>query len=66
MSMKTIGVIRASVGIAAIAIVTLVALSYGVDSDLAKWAILGIGAIAVGAESLTAWIGTKKSRDENK
>ena len=59
MSEKTIGAIRASVGIAAIAIITVVALSVGIDNDLAKWAILGIGAIAVGAESLAAWVGNK-------
>jgi len=60
MSDKTIGAIRASVGIAAIAIIMIVALSVGVNSDLAKWAIAGIGAIAVGAESLAAWIGGKQ------
>ena len=59
MSEKTIGAIRASVGIAAIAIITVVALSVGIDNDLAKWAIMGIGAIAVGAESLAAWVGSK-------
>jgi len=59
LSEKTIGAIRASVGIAAIAILTIVALSVGVDSDLAKWAILGIGAIAVGAESLATWVGSR-------
>lgn len=59
LSEKTIGAIRASVGIAAIAIITIVALGTGVDGDLAKWAIMGIGAIAVGAESLAAWLGAK-------
>jgi len=61
MSEKTIGAIRASVGIAAIAIITVVALGMGIDSDLAKWAIFGIGAIAVGAESLTTWINGRRS-----
>ena len=61
MSEKAIGAIRASVGIAAIAIICVVALGCGVDGDLAKWAIAGIGAIAVGAESLAAWLGVKKS-----
>lgn len=61
MSEKTIGAIRASVGIAAIAIITIVALGMGVNGDLAKWAIMGIGAIAVGAESLTAWLGSRES-----
>ena len=59
MSDKTIGAIRASVGIAAIAIICIVALSVGIDGDIAKWAIMGIGAIAVGAESLASWVGAK-------
>ncbi len=59
MSEKTIGAIRATVGIAAIAIITVVALSLDVNGDIAKWAIMGIGAIAVGAESLTAWLGSR-------
>ena len=61
MSEKTIGAIRASVGIAAIAIIMIVALSVGVNGDMAKWAIGMIGAIAVGAESLAAWIGGKQN-----
>jgi len=56
---KTIGAIRASVGIAAIAIICIVALSVGIDGDIAKWAIMGIGAIAVGAESLSSWVGSR-------
>ena len=63
MSDKTIGAIRASVGIAAIAIITIVALGTGIDGDLAKWAIMGIGAIAVGAESLAAWVSGKRSEE---
>ena len=59
MSEKTIGTIRATVGITAIAIITVVALELGINGDIAKWAILGIGAIAVGAESLTAWLGSR-------
>ena len=58
---KTVAAIRASVGIAAIAIITIVALGTGINGDLAKWAIMGIGAIAVGAESLAAWVGGKKN-----
>jgi len=59
MSEKTIGAIRASVGITAIAVITIVALGAGINGDIAKWAIMGIGAIAVGAESLTAWLGSR-------
>ena len=60
-SSRLVAAIRASVGIAAISIIVIVAMSYGVDGDIAKAGIWGIGAIAVGAESLAAWIGGKKN-----
>jgi len=61
MSERTIAAIRAAVGITAIAIVMIVAIEAGLDGDIAKWAIGMIGAIAVGAESLAAWIGGKQN-----